>query len=176
MASTPINSIFDGAKWFLDRGEEQNEYLQPLKLNGLIYLSQAYYAGLKAGAKLMPAFFVAHDLGPVDPNLYRALEQRQLNVFYEPVVGEALLLIKSVWKKYGSMPTNQLTKELKSHAPYKNSYNPKIRNNEIPLIEMAKFYGNLNKPKKEVGKPKFLRTQNGDVVNVTQWMPKKKGI
>jgi len=190
MASTPITSIFDAAKWFLTIAEDEGSYLSPLKLNCLLYLSQAYYAAAKPGMKLMPAHFVAHDLGPVDPNLYRVMEQRNLNIFYEKITGEALLLVKGIWKKYGKISSDDLVNLLKSHLPYRKSYSVKIRNNEIPLSLMAGFYGarkNSEKRKKvndniakgddkQNGSRKNLlrRSQNG-IIEVKKWAPKKEG-
>ena len=188
MVSTPITSIFDAAKWFLTIAEEEGSYLSPLKLNCLLYLSQAYYAAAKPGMKLMPAHFVAHDLGPIDPNLYRVMEQRNLNIFYEKITGEALLLIKGIWKKYGKIPCDDLVNLLKSQLPYKKSYSVKIRNNEIPLPLMAEFYGagkdgekrkkNDNGALKGDGggakKNSLRRSQNG-IIEVTKWTPKKEG-
>ena len=191
MVSTPITSIFDAAKWFLTIAEEEGTYLSPLKLNCLLYLSQAYYAAAKPGMKLMPAHFVAHDLGPVDPNLYRVMEQRNLNIFYEKITGEALLLVKGIWKKYGKIAGDDLVNLLKSQLPYRKSYSVKIRNNEIPLSLMAEFYGsekNSGKRKKttediikEGGgqngarKNSLRRSQNG-IIEVKKWTPKKEGV
>ena len=191
MVSTPITSIFDAVKWFLTIAEEDGTYLSPLKLNCLLYLSQAYYAAAKPGMKLMPAHFVAHDLGPIDPNLYRVMEQRNLNIFYEKITGEALLLVKGIWKKYGKISSDDLVNLLKSQLPYRKSYSVKVRNNEIPLSLMAEFYGaekNAGKRKKmaediikEGGgqngarKNSLRRSQNG-IIEVKKWTPKKEGV
>ena len=70
------------AFWFCDRALNDNEYLQPGKLQSLLYLSQAYYATAYNGKKLVPAIFVADETdrwsplftepGPKDDRALRA--------------------------------------------------------------------------------------------------------
>ena len=55
------------AFWFLDRAQSDGEYLQPQKLQRLMFLAYAYYGVLQHGAKLMPATFVATADGPSRP-------------------------------------------------------------------------------------------------------------
>ena len=62
MRPTAVESCFEIAFWFLDRALNDGEYLQPPKLQRLMYLAQAYFAVVQNGAKLMPATFVAHDM------------------------------------------------------------------------------------------------------------------
>ncbi|HJN61437.1 MAG TPA: hypothetical protein QF630_10380 [Alphaproteobacteria bacterium] len=72
---TPIvSSTFDIVHWFLQRGELSHVYVSPLKLQRLLYLAQASYAGQHDGAPLMPSIFVVSEVGPLEPNIYRAIE------------------------------------------------------------------------------------------------------
>ena len=66
-----LKSSIDVCLWFCDKARESNEYLQPLKMHFLTYLSQAYYAVLYNGKMLMPCVFVADELGPIEPQTYR---------------------------------------------------------------------------------------------------------
>ncbi len=54
-----VRSTLDVALWLMARADSAGERLQPQKLQRLLYLSQAHYAGAHDGAKLMPAVFLA---------------------------------------------------------------------------------------------------------------------
>ena len=56
------DSVFDVAVWITDRALEDGEYLQPQKMQRLLYLSQAYYGALSRGQKLIPCVFVLQRL------------------------------------------------------------------------------------------------------------------
>ena len=64
----------DVAVWFLDRARADDTYLQPRKLQCLLFLAQAHFAAAYGGRPLMPSFFIVDEGGPMDPNLYRILE------------------------------------------------------------------------------------------------------
>ena len=63
------DSVFDVAVWITDRALEDGEYLQPQKMQRLLYLSQAYYGALSRGQKLIPCIFVANPWGPLNPQV-----------------------------------------------------------------------------------------------------------
>ena len=67
-----VDSVFDIAFWFSDRALNDNEYLQPVKLQYLLYLSQSYFAVAYNGKKLVPAIFIAEEIGPIEPSVHRA--------------------------------------------------------------------------------------------------------
>ncbi len=75
MHKPAVDSCFDIAFWLFDRALEEGEYLQPQKLHRLMYLTQAYFASARHGAKPMPAVFVIGSDGPFEPNMYRAMER-----------------------------------------------------------------------------------------------------
>ena len=77
--SYAVDSVFDIAFWFADRALNENEYLQPLKLQYLLYLSQSYYAIASNGKRLFPAIFVAGEEGPIEPSLNRAWSKGRPN-------------------------------------------------------------------------------------------------
>ena len=68
-----MKSAFDVVLWFCDRALVHYEYLQPQKLQGLLFLPQAYSALAYTNGKLIPAHFVADEMGPVEPNIYKSL-------------------------------------------------------------------------------------------------------
>ena len=53
-----VGSAFDVAFWFADMALHDNEYMQPQKLQRLLFIAQGYYTVAFAGRKLMPAVFV----------------------------------------------------------------------------------------------------------------------
>jgi hypothetical protein len=69
-----VRSTLDVALWLLTRADFAGERLQPQKLQRLMYLAQAHYAGNGRGGKLMPATFLATDLGPIESNVYYLFE------------------------------------------------------------------------------------------------------
>ena len=48
-----LDSVFDLAFWFYDQGLNNSEYIQPAKLHSLLFISQAYYASISDGEKLL---------------------------------------------------------------------------------------------------------------------------
>ena len=65
-----VDNAFVIAFWFEDAALKNNEPLQPQKMQRLLFISQAYYAVINNGRKLMPAVFVANELGPIEPNVF----------------------------------------------------------------------------------------------------------
>ena len=74
MAIAATESSFDVAHWFVEYARGEDGYLQAQKLQRLLWLAQGEYARAYHGRKLMPTIFIAHELGPVEPNVYRAFE------------------------------------------------------------------------------------------------------
>ena len=56
-----VSNAFDIAFWFADTALNENEYLQPQKLQRLLFIAQSYYCIVQKGRKLMPAVFVADE-------------------------------------------------------------------------------------------------------------------
>ena len=50
-----VENAFDIAFWFADTALNENQYLQPQKLQRLLFIAQAYYTVAFNGRKLMPA-------------------------------------------------------------------------------------------------------------------------
>ncbi len=166
-------STFDIAIWFTDTALDQNEYLQPQKLHRLLFLSQAYFAVAYGGRKLMPAFFVADEMGPVEPNIYKAYAKGTPDI--EPelfLADEVEAFISSIWRRFGNYSADRLTRMCKetqaytqairrgsgaeiSHDAMQLSF---IRADQAPAID-------------QVVKPKVMRSQSGRPVAVKAWVP-----
>ena len=69
-----LNNAFDVSIFFDDMALKEGTYLPPQKLQRLLFLSQAYYA-VAFNRKLMPAIFIADELGPIEPNIYIAFSK-----------------------------------------------------------------------------------------------------
>ncbi|EKV30913.1 hypothetical protein C882_4250 [Caenispirillum salinarum AK4] len=194
MRRIAADSSFDVAFWMLDRALDDNEYLQPQKLHRLLYLAQAYFAVASRGRKLMPATFVADQMGPLEPTIYRAFENGRPDVETRRVPDDAKQLLDSVWRKFGAHSAEHLTKLTKNHAPYRDAIAANGPGEEITLKSMMDFYGRKGaadrKPEAGAGeagepgaapaltdvlRPRVMRSHKGRPVNVHKWMPRSLG-
>ena len=171
-----VNNAFDIAFFFADTARTENEYLQPQKLQGLLFLSQAYFSVAFKGRKLMPAVFVADERGPLEPNVYTAFSKGRPDIdadlFLQPEVASFL---DAIWRRFGHMTTDKMIKMTKSTGAYKKAKSRGHRA-EILLNEMrASFVHAENTPGiNQVVKPKLYRTQSGKNVTVQKWVPGTK--
>ncbi len=170
-----VDSAFDVAFWFADTALNHNEYLQPQKLHRLMFLAQAYYAVLNKGKKLMPAVFVASDMGPVEPNLYAAFSKGRpdidINLFMPEDVEEFLDI---VWRRFGHYSADRLSRMTKATPAYKNAAK-RGKRAEIPLKEMVRAFGKAEETPaaSQVFRPKVMRSHTGKPVTVKAWVPGK---
>ncbi|MEK9673642.1 MAG: hypothetical protein VW268_14260 [Rhodospirillaceae bacterium] len=171
-----VKNAFDVAFWFADTALEQNEYLQPQKLQRLLFLAQGYYAVLMNGRKLMPAVFVADELGPMEPNIYAGFSRGRPNIevdLFIPHEIDGFLL--SLWKRFGHASVERLNQITKGTAAYRQARSKGPRT-EITLDAMRlSFVRADNAPGVEqVVKPKVFITQTGKPVQVKAWNPGAK--
>ena len=190
-----IRSTFDIVAWLEERSGRTGAVLKPPFLMKMLYLSQALYASEHNGAKLMPATFLATDAGPIEPDLFLALEQ---GIAVDNAVApadhvEAVLL--AVWDAYGEADQDHLETALKSDTAIKAA-KKRGRNSEIQLEEMVEAYpggtsafkGQSRVSQFPDGSPFSVKHSNLDAVpadnqevrftadgrSVTRWMPKKR--
>jgi uncharacterized phage-associated protein len=171
-----VDSSFDIAFWFSDTALENNEYLQPQKLHRLLFLAQAYFAVAYEGQKLMPAVFIAEEVGPLEPNIYRAFTRGRPNIEAElflPIDVESFL--ENIWRRFGNMSADRLNKLCNGTLAFKKAIKVGKRS-EITLDEMMLSFTRAdNTPAvDQVVKPKLMRTQEGKAVTVASWNPSKK--
>ena len=183
MGPTAVETCFEVAFWFLDRALNDGEYLQPQKMQRLMYLAQAYYGVVHAGQKLMPGTFVANVDGPLEPTVYRAFARGRPMVDLKPIEEPARHLLDSVWRQFGAYSIEKLDDLVKRHPPYADAFaaGPSA---EIDFESLVAFYG--EKPGKRRGaavsttlsaekvmRPKVMRNATGKPVSVNRWMPKR---
>lgn len=182
MPPPAVDSSFDVAFWFLDRAQENNEYMQPQKLHRLMYLAQAYFAVAYNGQKLMPAIFLADELGPIEPNVYRACAIQRPSLEPKGMPDAVTHFLESIWRRFGPHSAEFLNKQVLGHAPYADAL-AKGKRSEIALAAMIDYYGKKASaspeaanapPISQVLRPRLMRSQTGKPVEVQKWMPPAK--
>jgi len=172
--SYAVDSVFDIAFWFADRALNENEYLQPLKLQYLLYLAQSYYAIASNGKRLFPAIFVAGEEGPIEPSLNRAWSKGRPNFDgIEKLNGDVKVFSDSIWRRFGHHSAGHLAKLCRRTPAYQSAH--KLGGRSEIIIELVIENMNLGKDLpdlKQVVKPKLIRSRNtGREVEVTAWSP-----
>jgi uncharacterized phage-associated protein len=170
---SPTETAIDVAFWFSDHALNQNEYLQPQKLQRLLFLAQAYYAVAYEGRTLMPAVFVADDMGPIEPNVYKIFSKGRPDIdpdLFLPMEVEEFL--DAVWRRFGHHSAEHLTRLTKRTKAYQSAFK-KGRRTEISLDAMRlSFVRSAETPDVDnVVKPKMMRSQDGKAVEVKSWVP-----
>lgn len=171
------NSTFDIAFWFSDQALNENEYLQPQKLHRLLYLSQAFYAIAYDGQKLMPAIFIADEMGPIEPTMFQAFASGRPDIEVELFLpSDVELFLGSIWRRFGHLKTEQLAKFTTKNAAYALALR-KSPGTEIVLESMVTTL--KAETEKKTADPtrttnpdaRVLRTQHGSEVKVKSWAP-----
>lgn len=156
-----VASSFDVADWFIRQSKRDRVHLSPLKLHRLMYLAQADYARRTSGDALMPSMFVASELGPIEPNLYRAFEHGTPKVAVRDPSEQVRSFLLLVWHKYGGEPVDALNRLMSADTAYQQASVGGI-GSEITLAMM--------KGGTEVAEPatpvRFVRGKR-----VQRWMP-----
>lgn len=190
MHKPAVESCFDVVFWLLDRALDDGEYLQPQKMHRLMFLSQAYYASARHGAKLMPASFVIGPEGPIEPTVFRAMERGRPMVDTMPLDPESEHVMDSVWRQFGAKSIESLNAAIKNHPPVALA-TENGTGTEIAFDAMVDFYvkalsHNLNRGKvppseqeadapstDRVLRPKLMRSHTGKPVEVNRWSPRR---
>ena len=164
MPVTVVESTFDVALWFQDRARREDTYLQAQKLQRLLYLAQGYYSAMNYGRKLMPAIFVAQEMGPIEPNIYRVFEAGRPGMpsTQPPPVVENFLEL--MWRRFSHHTTEHLTSIIKSHDVYRTAFE-QGPGEEITFEAIIEFFSD----KERKDPPKSVRTADGRTVK--KWVP-----
>ncbi len=171
-----VTNAFDVAFWFADTALNENEYLQPQKLQRLLFISQGYYSVIFKGRKLMPAVFVADENGPMEPNVYMAFSRGRPDVDAELFLPyEVEEFLSGVWRRFGHMTIERLNTITKENIAYKKAVERGPRA-EITLeaMRMAFMRSTEGPSPGQVTRPKVFRTQSGRPVQVKAWVPGAK--
>ena len=169
-----VESVFDMAFWFCDRALNEDEYLQPGKLQSLLYLAQAYYATAYNGKKLVPAIFVADETGPLEPSVYRAwIDGRPMFGGTNTLSEDVLIFGDSIWRRFGHHSAEYLSKICVKSPPYLSAIK-RGRRAEIYIEDMVEAFtrGSNSPALDKVVKPKVMRSHKGRAVEVKAWAPK----
>ena len=131
-----VKSAFDVAFWFADTALAENEYMQPQKLQRLLFVSQAYYAVAYPKRKLMPAVFVADEMGPVEPNVYAAFSKGRPDLDVELFLPHDVdTFLSSIWRRFGHYTIDRLNELTNETLAYKQARTRGDRA-EIPIETM----------------------------------------
>ncbi len=171
-----VSNAFDVAFWFADTALNENEYLQPQKLQRLLFIAQSYYCIVHKGRKLMPAVFVADEIGPIEPNVHMAFSRGRPDIDAEIFLPyEVEEFLSGLWRRFGHMTIERLDTITKETSAYKNALKRGPRA-EMTLKEMGvSFLENREAPAaSQVASQKVLRTQSGKPVQVKAWVPGTK--
>ncbi len=168
-----VDNTFDVAFWFVDMALNENEYIQPQKLHRLLFISQAYYAATNEGDFLMPAVFVADEMGPIEPTIYSAFAKGRPKVDVNMFLPENVTsFLENIWSRFGHQTSEQLMSVTKNTIAYRQAVK-RGRRAHISLDSMRNSFTKTKKSNLSLGKPKIMRTQSGDPVTVKAWSPKK---
>ena len=140
MTAPAIRSTVDVAFWFQNRSQSAGERLAPQKLQRLLYLSQAQYAAVNQGRKLMPATFIVTEYGPLEPTIYHVFESGppQLKALAPSAGVEAFLLI--IWQRFGGHTADELLEIIKSDGVYNTTLEEGGRNAELAIDALTAAY------------------------------------
>jgi len=138
-----VSSSFDIASWFLEESKKQRAYLSPLKIQRMLYLAQAFFAGNHDGRALMPAVFVVSEVGPIEPNLFRVFEHEPPTVSVRELEPEIDQFLHSIWKKYGGRPVDALSRLVTLDPAYQEADSGGL-GNVVELDMMKRHFGSLN--------------------------------
>ncbi len=192
---------YDIAFWFLDRARSEDTYLQPRALQCLLFLAQAHYAAAYGGRRLMPSVFVIDHAGPLDPNLYRMLENGRPQITSFPIPDAVVVFLDAIWRRYGRDDALRL-EQLVSRA---GAEEPAVRirgGSEITIAAMRRMFAGPDVAAKKVRStapaarkphtspsvvnsagpalpgglsgPRVMTSHTGQKVTVTSWTPARK--
>ncbi len=133
-------STLDIAWWFQARCESAGEALSARRMHYLLYLTQAHYVAEHRGQKIMPATFLATQLGPVEPNIHQLFEGGRfvLEANDPPHMVEDYLV--EIWNRFGK----KTLKQLEGLVERDGAWRPVFRKGallEIPAELLYRAYG-----------------------------------
>jgi len=165
MSIFAVESILDVALWFQDRARHENEHLQAQKLQRLMFVAHNQYANQFDGRKLMPATFVAKEVGPLEPNIMRFFEFGPPNIPTQDPPPNVEEFLERVWRKFGHYSADKLGELVRSDLDYKAALK-RGYGEEISVAAISEDYKSRQKSKET------LKTADGRVIS--RWMPPKK--
>jgi uncharacterized phage-associated protein len=176
-APPALRSSLDAALWLLARADAARAPLSARKLQQLLYLAQALYAGRANGAKLMPATFLASEQGPIEPTVLVALDAG-LSVMPKPMVSRSsAAVLEIVWREYGEQTTVQLGRLISADGLWRTTLDRAV-NGEITAEAMRRAYAPARPAAPGMASTRSstesLIRFTGDGRMVTKWAPKRR--
>ncbi|MBO6826130.1 MAG: hypothetical protein JJ879_08015 [Sneathiella sp.] len=133
-----IRSTFDIVAWYKSRAAADEAVLMPSALIKMLYLSQAIFAGENNGVKMMPATFLATDVGPIEPDLFLSLDYVNLEDPVAPADNVEDVLL-AVWGLLLEEEEEGLDRLLAVDSAMRSA-KERARNSEILIDEMVAAY------------------------------------
>jgi uncharacterized phage-associated protein len=168
-----VDSGVEIALWFSDQALHRNEYVQPQKLHKLLFLAQAYFAVAYGGRKLMPCCFVAEELGPIEPTIYKVFARGRPDVEPDIFLTEAAQeFLTSFWRRFGHFTPSKLARLTNGSDAYRQAL-ARGRRAEISHDAMRLSFArsDVAPDVSQIVRPKVLRTATGRPVTVRAWRP-----
>jgi uncharacterized phage-associated protein len=118
-----------------------------LKLQKLLYYSQAVYLVLHDKTPLFSEMIEAWDYGPVVPPVYHEYKKYGFDVL--PHLDESVTIdlssdeieaVSLVLGYYGEMSSLELVNKTHQESPWKDSYQPGVPSHEIPLDAIYDYF------------------------------------
>jgi len=162
---------FDIAIWFMERARTRDSYLQPRKLQSLMFLAQAHFAAACGGRRLMPSVFVFDEGGPLDPNIYRAFEHGRPTITETPLGDEVLVFLDAVWRRYADADALRLDQIVAKRGAAEEAIRRRD-GSEIGIDAMRRMFA--KQPGERAEAPRTLRSHTGRAVTVQKWVPGQK--
>ena len=134
-------STFDVLYWLQAKAWASSHASEIPCLLKLLYLCQAAYAAGHNQKKLMPATFLATEAGPIEPDIFLAMESGFSPKKAVPPSPEVEMLLTSIWESCKDKSQMELDLVL-SHDTAIMAAKSRGRNSEIMLAEMAAAYKN----------------------------------
>ena len=156
-------SVIDIAMWFYRQALRDRRYMQPQKLQRLLYMAQGGFGALYHGRKLCPAIFIALESGPIEPNIYRLFEDGVPTLPVAKLPPEVARFLEQIWRKYGQYSTEFLNQHILSHAAYRVALRAG-QGTEIPFDQIVEMFR-----QEKDGNDKKIKTADGRILQ--KWVP-----
>lgn len=165
MTKSATDSSFDIAQWFVEHARYEDSYLQAQKLQCMLWLAQGHYAATYHGRKLMPATFVAMEIGPREPNIFRAYELGRPDLAEISPPEEVSTFLDRLWGRFGHHATEHLNKLVRVHRVYSEALD-QGEGEEIPFEKIARYFTEQRETKPAT----VVRSADGR--EWKRWMPR----
>lgn len=143
----------DVANWFINKGVEDSDFVDPMKLQKLLYLAHGWSLGVR-GEPLLKSHFQAWKYGPVLPKLYKWYRDLGMQLIhetsdndYKQLPGYVTDLLSFIWNRYKGFSSIELSSlSHEKNGPwdvtinnFKETYDSTIDNELIQIFYHKKY-------------------------------------